>query len=47
MLPVANNEKYYLNLSVSGMEDKEESAKAAIANQEVIDILNSIVFEAK
>lgn len=47
MLPVANNDKYYINLSVSGMEDKEESAKAAIANQEVIDILNSIVFEAK
>ena len=47
MLPVANNDKYYLNLSVSGMEDKEESAKAAIANQEVIDILNSMTFEAK
>ena len=47
MLPVANNAKYYLNLSVSGMEDKEESAKAAIANQEVIDILNSMTFEAK
>lgn len=47
MLPVPNNEEYYLNLSVYGSEDKEESAKAAIANQEVIDILNSMTFEAK
>ena len=47
MLPVANNEKYYLDLTIYGSEDTEESAKAAIANQEVLDILNSIKFEAK
>lgn len=47
ILPVANNNKYYLELSIYGTEDTEESAKAAIANQEVIDILNSIAFEAK
>ena len=47
ILPVANNEKYYLDLTIYGSEDKEEAAKAAIANQEVLDILNSIVFEAK
>lgn len=47
ILPVANNEKYYLNLTVYGNEDNEASAKAAIANQEVLDVLNSITFEAK
>ena len=47
ILPVANNEKYYLNLTVYGNEDNEASAKAAIANQDVLDILNSITFEAK
>ena len=47
MLPVANNEKYYLSLSVYGKEDNEESAKAAIANEELLEILNSITFEAK
>lgn len=47
ILPVANNEKYYLELSVYGNKDTEEAAKTAIANQEVLDILNSISFEAK
>lgn len=47
ILPVANNEKYYLELTVTGTEDKEESAKAAISNQDLLDILNSITFEAK
>ncbi len=47
LLPVSNNEKYYLELSVYGNEDNEESAKAAIANQDVLDVLNSIKFEAK
>lgn len=47
MLPVANNDKYYLALSIYGKEDNEESAKAAITNTEVLDILNSIKFEAK
>lgn len=47
MLPVANDENYYLNLSIYGSEDKEESAKAAIANEELLEILNSIKFEAK
>ena len=47
ILPVANNDKYYLELSVYGKEDNEESAKEAIANKDVQEILNSIVFEAK
>ena len=47
ILPVKNNDKYYLELSVYGKEDKEEAAKEAIANSEVLDILNSISFEAK
>ena len=47
ILPVANNNKYYLNLTVYGNEDNEESAKAAIANQDLLDILDSITFEAK
>ncbi len=47
MLPVKNNDKYYLDLTIYGSEDKEEAAKTAIENQEVLDILNSISFEAK
>lgn len=47
ILPVANNDKYYLELSVYGKEDKEESAKEAIANKELLEILDSITFEAK
>ncbi len=47
ILPVANNEKYYLDLTIYGKEDKEESAKAAIENLDLLDILNSIKFEAK
>ena len=47
LLPVANNEKYYLILEIYGNEDNEESAKAAIANPELLEILNTITFEAK
>ncbi|MBR2785868.1 MAG: hypothetical protein IKD74_07815 [Clostridia bacterium] len=47
MLPVKNNENYYLALTIYGKEDKEAAAKEAIANSEVLDILNSIKFEAK
>lgn len=47
LLPVENNDKYYLSLSIYGTEDKEESAKVAIANEDVQEILNSIKFEAK
>ena len=47
MLPVENNEKYYLDLTVRGKEDNEESAKKAISNKEVLEILDSIKFEAK
>lgn len=47
ILPVQNNDKYYLNLSVYGNEDNEASAKEAISSQDVIDVLNSIKFEAK
>lgn len=47
MLPVANNEEYYLDLTIYGKEDNEESAKEAIENKELQEILNSIVFEAK
>ena len=47
MFPVANNEDYYLELNVRGPKDTEESAKEAIKNKELLDILNSIKFEAK
>ena len=47
MLPVANNEEYYLDLTIYGKEDTEESAKEAIANKDLLEILDSIVFEAK
>lgn len=47
MLPVKDNDKYYLDLTVYGKEDKEEAAKKAISNKEVLEILNSIKFEAK
>lgn len=47
ILPVENNPKYYLELTVYGSEDKEEAAKEAIANKEVLEILDSIKFEAK
>ena len=47
MLPVSNDQSYYLALTIYGKEDKEEAAKEAIANGEVLDILNSIKFEAK
>ena len=42
ILPVKDSEKYYLVLTVYGKEDNEKSAKEAINNEEVIDILNHI-----
>ena len=42
VLPVKNNKKYLLILTVRGNEDNEKSAKAAIKNEEVLDILNHI-----
>lgn len=47
LLPVKNNEKYYLILTIYGKEDNEQSAKDAINNKELTDILDSITFEAK
>lgn len=47
LLPVKNNEKYYLILTIYGKEDNEQSAKDAMNNKELTDILDSIVFEAK
>ena len=47
MFPVENNEKYYLELSICGTEDTEEAAKKAISNKELLEILDSIEFEAK
>lgn len=47
IFPVANNEKYYMELSICGKEDTEEAAKKAIKNKELLEILDSIKFEAK
>lgn len=41
-LPVEGDDEHVLVLSVYGKEDKEKSAKEAIANEEVIDVLNNI-----
>ena len=41
-LPIEGNKEYVLVLSVYGKEDKEKAAKEAIANEEVIDVLNHI-----
>lgn len=43
LMPIEGSKKYFLSLSVYGMEDNEKSAKAAIKNEEVIDTLNNIV----
>ena len=42
VLPVKNNKKYLLILTVYGDKDNEEAAKKAIKNEEVLDILNNI-----
>ena len=42
ILPIKDNKKYYVVLTVYGKEDNEKSAKEAINNEEVIDILNHI-----
>lgn len=47
ILPVKNNEKYLLNLSVYGKEDNESSAKEAIADKAVKDVLDHMTFSAK
>ena len=41
-LPCGDSKDYYLILTVRGNEDNEKSAKAAIENAEVQDILNHI-----
>lgn len=41
-LPCGDSEKYNLILTVRGNEDNEKSAKAAIKNEEVLDVLNHI-----
>lgn len=43
ILPCGDSEKYNLILTVRGNEDNEKSAKAAIENEEVQDILNHII----
>jgi len=47
IFPVANNEKYYMELSICGAKDTEEAAKKAMENKELLEILDSIKFEAK
>ena len=42
LLPCGDSKEYNLILTVRGNEDNEKSAKAAIENEEVIDILNHI-----
>ena len=42
ILPIDGNKKYYAVFSVYGSEDNRESAKDAINNEEVLDILNHI-----
>lgn len=42
ILPIKESKKYYLVLTVYGKEDNEKSAKAAIKNQKVSDVLNNI-----
>lgn len=42
ILPVENNNKYFVVLTVYGDKDNEESTKAAIQNEEVLDVLNHI-----
>ena len=40
--PIEGSKEHYLILSVYGKEDNEKSAKAAIKNEEAIDVLNHI-----
>ena len=47
LIPIEENKKYYLELSVYGKEDKESSAKEAIKLSDVQDILNKIKFTVK
>ncbi len=48
LMPVKNNDKYLIDLSVYGKQDTEESGKAAIKSEEVQDVLNNItVLKAK
>lgn len=42
ILPIKENDKYYLVLTIYGAKDDEESAKTAIKNEEVLDVLNHI-----
>ena len=43
ILPCNDSKEYFLSLNIYGSKDNEESAKKAINNEEVIDILNNIV----
>ena len=43
ILPIKDSDKYYLVLTVYGKEDNEKSAKEAIKNEEVLDVLNHII----
>lgn len=42
ILPIEGSKDYYLVLTVYGKEDTEKSAKEAIKNEELLDILNHI-----
>ena len=42
ILPIKNNKKYFLDLTIYGKEDTDKSAKEAIQNEEVLDVLNNI-----
>ena len=42
ILPCGDSKDYFVELTVRGNEDTEKSAKAAIENEEVIDVLNHI-----
>lgn len=42
ILPIKENNSYYLCLYVYGKDDNKESAKKAINSEEVIDVLNHI-----
>ena len=42
LLKVEGSKDYFLELSVYGAKDTEDAAKAAIANEEVLDVLNHI-----
>ncbi len=42
ILPCGDSKDYVLVLYVYGSEDKEESAKKAIKNEELLDVLNNI-----